>query len=89
MKRITIVKGDWIRPEIRDATLKNMKVGGTQTDLDEVGVWKKFSLSVGAIWLIFALIFTVFEPNNIFFTMFLGLGIFFGAYTLQKTQKLL
>ncbi|MFE3870970.1 hypothetical protein ACFX5F_07010 [Flavobacterium sp. ZS1P70] len=87
MQRITIAKGDGKGPEIVDATLKNSKVVGTLTNLNEVDADEKISLLVGAIWLICGIVFTVLEPNNIFFTLFLGLGIFFSVYALTKTQK--
>jgi hypothetical protein len=88
MKRIIIAKGDWIRPEIRDTTLKNSKVVGTPTNLDEVDTDEKISLLVGAIWLICGILSTILEPENIFFTLFLSVGIFFSVYALTKTQKL-
>lgn len=50
---------------------------------------KKISLLVGAIWLICGILLTILEPKNIFFTLFLGIGIFFSIYKLPKTQKLL
>jgi isocitrate/isopropylmalate dehydrogenase len=88
MQIITIAKGDGIGPEIMDVTLKTSKEVGTETKFDELGVGAKISLVVGATWLICAIVFTVLEPNNIFFTLFLGLGIFFSVYALTKTQKL-
>lgn len=88
MKRIIIAKGDWIRPEIRDTTLKNSKVVGTPTNLNEVDADEKISLLVGAIWLICGILSTILEPENIFFTLFLSVGIFFSVYALTKTQKL-
>ncbi|MFE3868908.1 hypothetical protein ACFX5E_12625 [Flavobacterium sp. LS2P90] len=48
---------------------------------------KEISLLVGATWLIFGILLTLLEPKNIFFTLFLGVGIFFSAYALNKTQK--
>lgn len=88
MKRIIIAKGDWIRPGIRDTTLKNSKVVGTPTNLNEVDADEKISLLVGAIWLICGILSTILEPENIFFTLFLSVGIFFSVYALTKTQKL-
>jgi isocitrate/isopropylmalate dehydrogenase len=88
MQIITIAKGDGIGPEIMDVTLKTSKEVGTETKFDELDVGAKISLVVGATWLICAIVFTVLEPNNIFFTLFLGLGIFFSEYALTKTQKL-
>lgn len=49
---------------------------------------KEVSLLVGATWLIGGIVLNILEPNNIFFTLFLGVGIFFSVYALQKTQKL-
>lgn len=88
MKRITIAKGDWIRPEIRDTTLKNSKVLGKQTNLDQLVAGEKISLLVAAIWLICGIISAILEPENIFFTLFLSVGIFFSVYALAKSQKL-
>ena len=88
MKRIIIAKGDWIPPGIRDTTLKNSKVVGTPTNLNEVDADEKISLLVGAIWLICGILSTILEPENIFFTLFLSVGIFFSVYALTKTQKL-
>ena len=85
---ITLAKGDDIGPEIMDATLKTTIEVGTEIKFDELGVGEKISLVVGATWLICALVFTVLEPENIFFTLFLSLGIFFSVYALKKTQKL-
>ncbi|SFF17008.1 hypothetical protein SAMN04488131_11088 [Flavobacterium xueshanense] len=50
---------------------------------------KNISLFIGAIWLICGILLTFLEPKNIFFTLFLGIGIFFTTYKLPKTQKLL
>ena len=88
MQRITIAKGDGIRPEISDAALKTIKVVGTRTNLDELGLGKKIRLLIGAIWLICGILLTILEPENIFFTLFLAVGIFFSVYALQKIQKL-
>lgn len=48
---------------------------------------KNISLFIGAIWLTFGILLTVLEPKNIFFTLFLGIGIFFTTYKLPKIQK--
>ena len=50
---------------------------------------KKNNLLIAVIWLIVAIVLTILEPNNLFFTLFLGLGIFFTTYTLQKNKILL
>ncbi|SEG46781.1 hypothetical protein SAMN04488130_11539 [Flavobacterium urumqiense] len=50
---------------------------------------KNIILFIGAIWLICGILLTILEPKNIFFTLFLGIGIFFTTYKLPKTQKLL
>jgi len=50
---------------------------------------KKISLLLAVIWLIVGILLTILEPNNLFFTLFLGLGIFFTTYTLQKNKILL
>ena len=89
MQRITITKGNVIGPEIMDATLKNSKVVCTPTNLNEVDAYKKNSLLISVIWLIVAILLTFLEPNNLFFTLFLGLGIFFTTYTLQKNKILI
>jgi hypothetical protein len=49
----------------------------------------KISLLLAVIWLIVGILLTILEPNNLFFTVFLGLGIFFTTYTLQKNKILL
>lgn len=49
----------------------------------------KISLLVAVIWLILGILLTILEPTNFFFTMFLGSGIFFTIYTLQKNKILL
>lgn len=50
---------------------------------------KNINLLIGAIWLICGIILTVYEPENLFFSLFLGIGIFFTTYKLPKNQKLL
>ncbi|CAM4109846.1 hypothetical protein FLSI110296_14335 [Flavobacterium sinopsychrotolerans] len=50
---------------------------------------KGISLLVAVIWLIVGILLTFLEPNNLFFTLFLGSGIFFTTYTLQKNKILL
>lgn len=47
---------------------------------------KKISLVFGIVWLIGGILLTIVAPNNLFFTLFLGLGIFFTIYTLQKNK---
>jgi hypothetical protein len=49
----------------------------------------KISLSIGLCWLICAIVLTTVYPKNLFFTLFLGLGIFFTVYSLKKIQILL
>lgn len=55
----------------------------------KVNKFIKISLLVGANYIICGILLTILESKNIFFTLFLGEGIFFSRYTLQKTQKLL
>jgi hypothetical protein len=88
MQGITIAKEERKQPEMREATLKTIGVAGTQTNLDECGAGEIISLLVGAIWLICGILSTILEPENIFFTLFLSVGIFFSVYALTKTQKL-
>ncbi len=49
----------------------------------------KISLALGFCWLVGGILLTTLEPKNLFFTFFLGLGIFYTTYTLQKNQILL
>jgi hypothetical protein len=88
MQRTTMAKEGRIRPEMRNANLKTIGEAGAQTNLDEVDSDEKISLLVGAIWLICGILSTILEPENIFFTLFLSVGIFFSVYALTKTQKL-
>ena len=88
MQRITMAKQGRMRPEMREDTLKTIRVVGTPTNLDEVDSDEKISLLVGAIWLICGLLSTILVHENIFFTLFLSVGIFFSVYALTKTQKL-
>jgi hypothetical protein len=88
MQRTTMAKEGRIRPEMRNANLKTIGEAGAQTNLDEVDSDEKISLLVGAIWLICGILSTILEPENIFFTLFLIVGIFFSVYALTKTQKL-
>lgn len=88
MQRTTMAKKGLIRPEMRNANLKTIGVAGTQTNFDELVAGEKISLLVAAIWLICGILSTILEPENIFFTLFLSVGIFFSVYALTKTQKL-
>lgn len=49
----------------------------------------EINLFIGLGWLICGMLLTVLEPKNMFFTLFLGVGIFYTTYTLKKTQILL
>jgi hypothetical protein len=50
---------------------------------------RKISLYLGVVWLIGGILLTVLDSKNLFFTFFLGLGIFFTVHSLMKTQILL
>lgn len=50
---------------------------------------KKIGLLVAVIWLIVGILLTFLESNNLFYNLFLGLGVFFTIYTLQKNKILL
>jgi hypothetical protein len=50
---------------------------------------KGISLFIGVLWLICGFVLTFLEPENLFFSLFLGIGIFFTTYKLPKNQKLL
>lgn len=49
---------------------------------------KEISLLIGALWLLCGILLNVLEPENIFFTLFLGIGIFFTTYRLPKKSKI-
>jgi hypothetical protein len=49
----------------------------------------KTRLAFGVVWLIGGILGTIIDSENIFFTLFLGLGIFFTTHTLKKNQILI
>jgi hypothetical protein len=50
---------------------------------------KEIYLLLVGTWPSGGLVYKVLEPTNIFYDLFLGLGIFFATCTLPKTQKYL